>query len=110
MRFFRSRWLQRLLFLLLLVLLSAAPFGFSEQQGDEKDDHVISSPHCFDKLSGQLRQLQIKYGFDVVNVSGVPTITKSISVDYIPGTSYDPLSADFLTYPDRGPPHLITLL
>lgn len=109
MRFFRSRWLQRPLFLLLLVLLGAAPFGVSEQQGDGKGDHVISSPHSFGKLSGQLRQLQIKYGFDVVNVSGVPTVAKAISVAYIPGTSYDPLSADYLTYPDRGPPHRITL-
>ncbi len=110
MRFFRSRRLQRILFLLLLVFLGAGPFGFSEQPGDEKGDHVISSPHGFDKLSGQLRQLQIKYGFDVVNVSGVPTLTKTISIDYIPGTSYDPLSTDFLTYPERGPPLLITML
>ena len=110
MRFFRSRWLQRILPYLLLVLLSAGPFGFIEQEGDGKDDYVISSPHCFGKLNGQLRQIQIKYGFDVINVSLVLIITESISGDSIPGTSFDPLSADFLTYPNRGPPRLIAIL
>ena len=110
MRFFRSKWLQRILLFLLLVLLSAGPFGFIEQEGDGKDDYVISSPYCFGKLNGQLRQIQIKYGFDVINVSLVSIITEIISGDYIPGTSLDPLSADFFTYPDRGPPRLIAIL
>ena len=110
MRFFRSTWLQKTLLFLLLVLLSAGPFGFIEQEGDGKDDHVISSPYCFGKLSGQLRQIQIKYGFDVVHVSVVPTFNKIITEDYIPGTSFDPLSVDLLTYPSRGPPRLIAIL
>ena len=110
MRFFRSTWLQRTLLVLLLVLLSAGPFGFIEQEGDGKGDHVISSPYCFGKLNGQFRQIQIKYGFDVVHVSVVPIITKIILVDYMPGTSFDPLSANCVTYPDRGPPRLIALL
>ncbi len=110
MRFFRSRWLQRVLLFLLLVLLSVGLVGFVEQEGNGKDDYVISSPYCFGKLNGQLRQVQIKYGFDVIHVSLVPIITEIISGDYVPGTSFDPLSADFLTYPDRGPPRLIAIL
>jgi hypothetical protein len=93
-----------------MVLLSAGPFGFIEQEGDGKDDYVISSPYCFGKLNGQLRQIQIKYGFDVINVSLVSIITEIISGDYIQGKSFDPLSADFLTYPDRGPPRLMAIL
>jgi hypothetical protein len=110
MRFFRSTWLQRILLFLLLVLLSAGPFGFIEQQGDGKDDHVISSPYCFGKLNGQLLQIQIKYGFDVIHVSLLPIIAEIISGDYIPGTSFDHLSTDFITHPDRGPPRLIAIL
>ena len=110
MRFFRSRWLQRILLFLLLVLLSVGPFGFIEQEGDGKDDYVISSPYCFGKLNGQLRQLQIKYGFDVIQVSGVPVFEKIISEEYIPGTSFDPLSIDILTQPSRGPPRLLAIL
>ncbi len=110
MRFFRSRWLQRILLFLLLVLLSAGPFGLTEQQGDGKDDYSISSPYCFGKINGQFRQIQIKYGFDVINVSLVPIVTETISGDYIPGTSFAPFSTDFPSYPDRGPPRLITIL
>lgn len=110
MRLFRSKWLQRILLFLLLVLLSAGPSCFIELQGDGIGDHVIQSPQYFAKLSGQLRQFQIKYGFDVVHVSVVTIITKIISVDYIPGTSFEPLSADLLIYPDRGPPCFITIL
>lgn len=110
MRFFRSRWLQRILLVLLLVLLSAGPFGFIEQEGDGKGDQVISSPYRFGKLSSQFRQIEIKYRFDVVHVSVVPIITKIILVDYMPRTSFDPLSANFVTYPDRGPPRLNTIL
>ena len=110
MRFFRSRWLQRILLFQLVALLGAGPFGFIEQEAEGKDDYVISSPFCFGKINGQLRQIQIKYGFDVIRVSLVPIVTEIISGDYIPGTSFDPLSADFLTYPDRGPPRLIAIL
>jgi hypothetical protein len=92
-------------------LLSAGPFGFiEERQGDEKGELVIHAPQCFAQLSGHLRLLKIKYGFDVVHVSVVPIYTKIISDDYIPGTSFDPLSENLLTNPNRGPPRLIDLL
>lgn len=110
MRFFRSRWLQGVFLFLLLVLLSAGPFGFIEQGGNEKGDQVISSPYCFGKLSSQFRQIEIKYRFDVGHVSVVPIITTIISVGYTPATSFDPLSANFVTYPNRGPPRLNTVL
>lgn len=110
MSFFRSTLLRRILFCLLLVLLSAGPFGFVEKQGDKVDDQVISSPYSFGKLNGHFRQIQIKYGFDVIYVSLVPTYNRIVSETYITGTSFDPLSADFFTYPDRGPPHHTTLL
>jgi len=110
MRFFRSTWLQRILFFLLLVLLSIGPFGYIQQPGGEKEELFIHAPHSLAELSARLEKPQIKYGFDVIRVSAVTIFTKIISDDYIPGTSLDPLSADFLTYPDRGPPHLITIL
>ena len=110
MRFFRSTWIQRILLFLLLVLLNAGPFGFIEQQGDGKDELVIHAAQFLDRLNSSLQQPKIKYGFDVVQVSEVTIFKKNISGDYIPGTSFDPLSADFLTYPDRGPPRLIAIL
>jgi hypothetical protein len=110
MRFFRSTWLKRILLFLLLALLSAGPFGYIEQQGRGKYELVIHTPQLHVELSARLEQPQVKYGFDVVHVSAVTIFTKIISDDYIPGTSLDPLSADFLTYPDRGPPRLITIL
>ena len=110
MRFFRSTWLKRILTFLLLVLLNAGPFGFLEQQWNKQDDFVIHAATFLDKLSSSNRQIQIKYGFDAVHISVVPIFRKIISVDYIPGTSFDPLSADLLTYSSRGPPRLITIL
>lgn len=110
MRFFRSTWLQRILLFLLLVLLSAGPFGFIEQQGDGKDELVIHNTQFLAKLSSFLQQPQIKYGFDVVHVSVVTIFKKIISDDYIPGTSFDPLSDDLSTHPSRGPPRLIAIL
>ena len=110
MRFFRSTWLQRILLFLLLVLLSAGPFGFIEQKGDGKDECFIHSPQSLAELSVTFQKSQIKYGFDVIHVSIVPIFTKIISENYIPGTSFDPLSADLLTNPNRGPPRLITIL
>ena len=110
MRFFRSTWLQRILLFVLLVLLSAGPFGFIEQQGDRKDEFVIHATQFLPELSSILQQPQINYGFDVVHVSVVTIFNKITSDDYIPGTSCDPLSADLLTYPSRGPPRLITIL
>ena len=110
MRFFRSTWLRRILLCLLLVLLSEGHFGFMAQQRDREDELVIHATQFLAKLSSPLQQLQIKYGFDVVHVSVVPIFTKIISDDYIPGTSFDPLSADRLTYPSRGPPRLIAIL
>ena len=110
MRFLRSTWLQRILLFLLLVLLNAGPFGFIAQQGDGKDELVIHATQCFAKLSSPLQQPQIKYGFDVVHVSVVTIFKKIISDDYIPGTSFDPLSDDLPTHPSRGPPRLIAIL
>ena len=109
MRFFRATWLQRSLLLLLLVVLNAGPAGVIEQQGNEKDELVIHATHYLTELSS-LRQLQIKYGFDVVFASVVPVFKKIISDDYIQGTSFDPLTADLLPYPSRAPPRLTTIL
>jgi hypothetical protein len=110
MRFFRSTWLQRILLFLLLVFLSAGPFGYIQQQGGGKGELIIHAPHSLAELSARLVQHQVKYGLDVIRVSAVTFFTKIISDDYIPGTSLDPLSADFITYPDRGPPRLSTIL
>jgi hypothetical protein len=110
MRFFRSTWLQRILLFLLLVLLNAGPFGFIQQQGDGKDELVIHATQFLPELSSRLQQPQIKYSFDVVHVSVVTIFKKIISDDYIPGTSFDPISADLLTYPSRGPPRFIAIL
>jgi len=110
MRFFRSTWLQKVLLFLLLVLLNAGPFCFIEQQRGGKDEPVIHAVQFFEKLSSSLRQIQIKYGFDVIQVSVVPVFKQIISEDYIPGTSFDPLSTDILTQPSRGPPRLIAIL
>jgi hypothetical protein len=109
MRLFRATWLQRILLFLLLILLNTGPFGSIEQQGDRKDEFVIHAPQYLAELSS-LRQLQIKYGFDVIHVSVVSVFKKIISDDYIPGTSFDPLIADLLTYPSRASPRLVTTL
>jgi hypothetical protein len=98
------------LLFLLLVLLSAGPFAFIEQKGDGKDECFIHSQQSLAELSVTFQKLQIKYGFDVVHFSLAPIITKIISCDYIPGISFNPLSADLLTYPSRGPPRLIAIL
>jgi hypothetical protein len=110
MRFFRLLWLQRILPFLLLVLLSAGPFGFIAPQGEGKDELVIHSPHFLAELCGSLQKIQINYGLDAVHVSRVPFFTKIISENYIPGTSFDPISTDLLTNPNRGPPRLIAIL
>ena len=110
MRFFRSTWLQRILPFLLLVLLSAGPFGFIAPQGEGKDELVIHSPHFLAELCGSFQKIQINYGPDAAHVSTVTLFTKIVSENYIPGTSFDPISNDLLTNPDRGPPRLITIL
>ena len=110
MRFFRSTWLQRVLPFLLLVLLSAGPFDFIAQPGDRKQDFVIHSPHFLAELCGSLQKIQINYGLDATHVSVVTIFTQIISENYIPGTSFNPVSEDLLTNPDRGPPRLITIL
>jgi hypothetical protein len=110
MRFFRSKWLQRILLFLLLVLLNAVSFDFIEQQGGGTDELVIHVARFHAKLSSPIQQPQIKCKFDAVQVSVVTIFKKIISEDYIPGTSFDPLSIDLLTYPPRGPPRLITFL
>jgi hypothetical protein len=80
------------------------------EKRDRKAELVINATQFLAKLSSPLQQLQIKYGFDVVHVSVIPIFRKIISGDYIPGTSFDPLSADLVTYPSRGPPRLIAIL
>jgi len=110
MRFFRATRLQRILIFLLLVFLIAGPFGFIEQQENKKEELLISSPHSLATLSCQLRQFEIKYGFDAVHVSVLPIITKILSVDYLAGTAFKFILAERLTNPDRAPPHLMALL
>ena len=110
MRFFRSTWLQRILLFVLLVLLSAGPFDFIEQQGDRKDEFVIHATQFLPELSSLLQQPQIKYGLDATRVSRIPIFTKIIQENYIPGTSFDPISTDLLTNLNRGPPRLIAIL
>ena len=110
MRFFPSTWLRRILLCLLLALLGAGPFGFMPPQRDRKNELVIDVTQFLAKLSSPLQQLQIKYGFDVVPVSAEPIFTNIISDDFIPGPSFNPLSANLPTYPPRGPPRLIAIL
>lgn len=110
MKFFRSKWLQRILLFLFLILLNASPFDFTEKQGDKKDDFIIQTPHLPAKLDSTFQKIQIKYGFDVLQVSVVTLFKKIISQDYIPGTSFDPLSAEILTCLSRSPPYLMTML
>jgi hypothetical protein len=80
------------------------------EKRDRKPELVIHATQSLVKLGSPLQQPQIKYGFDVVHVSVVPIFTKVLSGDYLPGTSFDPLSADLLTHPSRGPPRLIAIL
>lgn len=110
MGFFSSKWLQRILLFLLLAVLNAGPFGFIEQQGDGKDELAIHAEQFLAKLNSLLQQPKIKYGFDVIQVSVVPVFQKIISEEYIPGTSFDPLSIDILTQSSRAPPRLIAIL
>jgi tetrahydromethanopterin S-methyltransferase subunit B len=98
------------LLFLLPVLLNAGPLVVIEQPVNEKDGPVIQVARFQDKVSSSLRQLQIKYGFDVVYVSVVPVIRQILSGDSIAGTSFDPTSPDLRNYPDRGPPHLSAIL
>jgi hypothetical protein len=107
MRFFRTKWLKRVLLLLLPLLLNAGSFGFIDQGCCGKKEVYIHAGQFLDRISSSVRQLQIKYGFDAVHVSVVPIFKKIISADYIPGTSFDPMSADLLTHSSRGPPSLI---
>jgi hypothetical protein len=110
MRLFRSTRLQRIVIFLLLVLLSAGPIDFSEQQWDGKDEIVICSAQCLAELSSPLRQHQNSCKFDVAHIAVLPNLIKIISVEYILGTSFDSISTDLLPNPDRGPPPIITIL
>jgi len=91
------------------ILLTAGSFDFIKHQGDGKDEIIIHAQQFLDKFSSNVRQQQIKYGYDVITVSTVTIVKKIISSEYLPGTSFDPLSIDLLTYPSRGPPSLNTL-
>ena len=95
---------------LLPVLLSIGPLDFIEQQWGGEDEIVISSSQCLAELSSPLQQRQVKCKIDVLNVSVLPNFRKIISADYILETSFDTISNDLLTNPDRGPPHIITIL
>jgi hypothetical protein len=109
-KFFRSKWLQRIFPFLLLVLLSSGPFGFITPQAGGKGEVTIHYPHFLAELCGSLQKLQINYGLDADNVSQAPFFTKIISENYFLGTSFDPISNDLLTNSSRGPPRLITFL
>ena len=110
MRLFQLTWLQRILPFLLSVLLTAGPLVVIEKPVNGQDEPVIQTTKLQDKVSSSLRQLQIKYGFDVIYVSVVPIIRRILSDDYIAGTSFDPISPDLKKYPYRGPPRFIAVL
>jgi hypothetical protein len=112
MRFFRSRWLNGIYPFLLLALLGTGPLVVVENQGDnkDKDEFVIHAPQPSGTSIASLRMLQIVYGLEGTHVSRVHFFTKLITKNYVPGTSYDPISIDLLTNPSRGPPRLITIL
>lgn len=110
MRFFLSRRLNRIILFPLMILLNASPFAFIEQQGSGKDLSVIHSPQCLAELSGSSQKPPIKYSLYATNLLVVAISKETIPENYFPGTSFDPLSSDLLTYPDRGPPRLTTIL
>jgi hypothetical protein len=112
MRLFRSRWLKGISPFLLLALLGAGPFVVVEQQwdGKDKDEFVIRTPQSSGTLVASIRMLQIIYGLNATHISRVPFFTDFISENYVPGTSFDPISTDLLTNPNRGPPRLIAIL
>ena len=112
MGFFRSRWLKGIYPLLLLALLGASPFILVENPGGEKDraEFVIHAPKSSGPIIASLRMLQIIYGLEAARVFRIPVFTKIISENYVPGTSFDPVSIDLLTASSRGPPQLIAIL
>jgi hypothetical protein len=110
MRFFRLKWLQRILLFPLLVLLSAGLVDLVEQQGDGEGELVIHATQFFGKLTSSLQESKIKFGFDVVSVSVVTALRKIISDDYISGVSIGRLPVYLPTYTSRGPPCLIAIL
>ncbi|MHB8773054.1 MAG: hypothetical protein ACYC7J_18830 [Syntrophales bacterium] len=112
MRLFRSRWLGRILPLLLLALLCAEPLGVVAQQGDGegKDDFAIRAPQCTGMFSASLRLLQIKYGIDVFPVSIVPFFRGIISNHYVESTLVSHYSTDQPANRYRGPPLLRAVL
>jgi hypothetical protein len=112
MRHFRSRWLKGIYPFLLLALLGGGLFVVVEHQGDgkDKDEFVIRTPQPSGTIVASLRMLRIVYGLDATHISRVPFFTKIISEKYVPGTSFDPISIDLLTNPNRGPPRLIAIL
>jgi len=110
MSFFRSSWLQRILSSLLLVLLSAGPFNFIEQQENEKKVTVICSTQCIQEFVSVRYYSQTKFKSDVVFNSVLPNFTEIILADYILGKFFDPISRNHFTSPDRGPPSLNNVL
>jgi hypothetical protein len=112
MRFFRSRWLKGIYPLILLSLLGAGPFVVVEQPADgtDGDEFVIRTPQPSGPVIASLRMLQIIYGLDATPISRVQLFAKNISENNVPGTSFDPVSTDLLTSPNRGPPRLAAVL
>lgn len=70
---------------------------------------VIHAPQCLAELSGFSQKPQIKCSLYATSLSVVTIIKETIPENFFPGTSFDPLSSDLLTYPDRGPPRLTTI-
>lgn len=112
MRFFRSKWVKGIYPFLLLALLCTGPFVVVENQSDIKDndEFVIHAPQPTGTSIASLRMLEVIYGLSATPVSRIHFFTKLITKNYVPGTSYDPISIDLLTNPSRGPPRLITIL
>lgn len=110
MRFFRLKWLQRILLCPLLVLLIAGLVDSIEQQGDGEVELVIHATKFFGKLTSSLKENQGKYGFDVVSVPAVRILTRIISDDSIWESSVAPFSVNLPTYSSRGPPRFIAIL
>ncbi len=110
MKFFKLRWLQRSLALLLAVLLNTGAFGFSDPPCDKKDDFVIHAPQFFGLFVSSQRQNQIQSGVDLACIPAIPLIRKIIWAGCVQGRSFDAVSADLLTYASRAPPTLASVL
>jgi hypothetical protein len=113
MRFFRSKWLQRILIFLFLILLNASGFSFVAKDGQWKNEtflHVLYHRPCLSKINSSTEKFQIRYVFDLFNIYVETEFKKTISRNYIIEKASDPVSFDLLTYLKRGPPQSIILI